>query len=63
MNWGHSSPNSKDSTVPETAPTANNTAKVFDQQWARVCQPGSPGAQKAPFGQEHQDRHADPEAG
>ena len=34
MNRGHSSPNSKLSTVPVTAPTANVTAMYFDQRWA-----------------------------
>nr|WP_254185466.1 hypothetical protein [Nocardioides panacis] len=35
MNRGQSSPNSKLSTVPVTAPTANVTAMYFDQRWAR----------------------------
>src|SRR4051794_30678648 len=34
VNSGHSSPNSKDSTVPVTAPTANVTATTFDQRRA-----------------------------
>ena len=34
MNCGHSRPNSKVSTVPVTAPTANVTAMYFDQRWA-----------------------------
>ena len=34
MNRGHSRPNSKLSTVPVTAPTANVTAMYFDQRWA-----------------------------
>ena len=32
MNFGHNSPNSNDSTVPVTAPTANVTAMYFDQR-------------------------------
>src|SRR6266508_2811959 len=32
---GHSSPNSKERTVPLTAPTANRTATAFDQRRAR----------------------------
>src|SRR3954470_21337932 len=34
MNFGHSRPNSKVSTVPVTAPTAKVTAMYFDQRWA-----------------------------
>ena len=34
MNFGHSRPNSNDSTVPVTAPTANVTAMYFDHRWA-----------------------------
>src|SRR4051794_9347609 len=34
MNFGHNRPNSKDNTVPVTAPTANVTAMYFDQRWA-----------------------------
>ena len=34
MKRGHSSPNSKLSTVPVTAPTANVTAMYFDQRCA-----------------------------
>ena len=34
MKRGHSSPNSKVSTVPVTAPTANVTAMYFDQRCA-----------------------------
>ena len=34
MNVGHSRPNSKESTVPVTAPTAKVTAMYFDQRWA-----------------------------
>ena len=34
VNSGHSSPNSNDSTVPVTAPTANVTATTFDQRRA-----------------------------
>ena len=34
MNFGHSRPNSNDSTVPVTAPTANVTAMYFDQRCA-----------------------------
>ena len=34
MNRGHSRPNSKLSTVPVTAPTANVTAMYFDQRCA-----------------------------
>ena len=34
MNRGQSSPNSKLSTVPVTAPTANVTAMYFDHRWA-----------------------------
>ena len=34
MNLGHRSPNSNDSTVPVTAPTANVTAMYFDQRCA-----------------------------
>src|SRR4029077_14966452 len=35
VNLGHSSPNSKERTVPLTAPTAINTATAFDQLRAR----------------------------
>ncbi len=41
MNLGHSSPNSKDSTVPVTAPTAKVTAMYFDQRWASSIATGS----------------------
>ena len=34
MNFGHSRPNSKDRTVPVTAPTAKVTAMYFDHRWA-----------------------------
>ena len=34
MNWGQSRPNSKERTVPVTAPTAKVTAMYFDQRWA-----------------------------
>ena len=36
INRGHSSPNSKVSTVPVTAPTAKVTAMYFDHRWASV---------------------------
>ena len=42
MNRGHSSPNSNDSTVPVTAPTANVTAMYFDQRWASCSAAASP---------------------
>ena len=42
MNRGHSSPNSNDSTVPVTAPTANVTAMYFDQRWASCSASASP---------------------
>ncbi len=42
MNFGHSSPNSKESTVPVTAPTANVTAMYFDQRWASSIASWSP---------------------
>ena len=42
MNRGHSSPNSKLSTVPVTAPTANVTAMYFDQRWASCSASASP---------------------
>ena len=38
MNPGQSSPSSKESTVPETAPTANRMAKAFDQRFASARQ-------------------------
>ena len=34
MNFGQSSPNSNERTVPVTAPTANVTAMYFDHRWA-----------------------------
>ena len=34
MNFGHSSPNSKESTVPVTAPTAKVTAMYLDHRCA-----------------------------
>ena len=34
MNFGHSNPNSKDNTVPVTAPTAKVTAMYFDHRCA-----------------------------
>jgi hypothetical protein len=39
---GHSSPNSNESTVPLTAPTANSTATTFDQRWASRSETSSP---------------------
>ena len=42
MNRGHSNPNSNDSTVPVTAPTANVTAMYFDQRCARSRASASP---------------------
>ena len=42
MNRGHSRPNSKLSTVPVTAPTANVTAMYFDQRWASMRASRSP---------------------
>ena len=42
MKVGHSSPSSNESTVPDTAPTANSTAKTFDQRWAKARQTRSP---------------------
>ena len=42
MNCGHSSPNSKLSTVPVTAPTANVTAMNFDQRCANWSAARSP---------------------
>ncbi len=36
MNFGHSRPISKESTVPVTAPTANSTAAAFDHCRARL---------------------------
>jgi hypothetical protein len=41
VNLGHSSPNSKERTVPLTAPTAINTATAFDQLRARRRASGS----------------------
>ena len=41
VNAGQSSPNSKDSTVPVTAPTANVTATTFDQRRASSSASGS----------------------
>ena len=41
MNFGQSRPNSKLSTVPVTAPTANVTAMYFDQRWASSSAAGS----------------------
>jgi len=42
MNVGHRMPNSNDSTVPLTAPTAKSTAKPLAQRRARSYQPRSP---------------------
>jgi hypothetical protein len=42
MNAGHSSPNSIESTVPETAPTAKSTATALDQRRASAVQRPSP---------------------
>ena len=41
MNFGQSRPNSKDRTVPVTAPTAKVTAMYFDQRWASSIASGS----------------------
>jgi hypothetical protein len=38
MNSGQSKPSAKESTVPETAPTANSSANAFDQRRASVRQ-------------------------
>ena len=42
VNSGHSRPNSNDSTVPVTAPTANVTATTFDQRRASSSASSSP---------------------
>jgi hypothetical protein len=42
MNVGHSRPNSNDSTVPLTAPTANSTANALHHRRARSYQTRSP---------------------
>ena len=42
MNSGHSRPNSNESTVPVTAPTANVTATTFDQRRASSSASASP---------------------
>ncbi len=41
VNSGHSSPNSNESTVPVTAPTAKVTAATFDQRCASSSATGS----------------------
>ena len=41
VNSGHSRPNSNDSTVPVTAPTANVTAATFDHRSASRSATGS----------------------
>ena len=41
VNAGHRRPNSNDSTVPVTAPTANSTAATFDQRCASSSATGS----------------------
>ena len=43
---GHSSPISNDSTVPDTAPTANSTAATFDHRLARTSE--SPSSRRMP---------------
>ncbi len=42
VNAGHNSPNSNDSTVPVTAPTANVTATALDHRCASLNASGSP---------------------
>lgn len=42
MKAGQSSPNSNESTVPDTAPTANSTANARDHLRASANQTGSP---------------------
>ena len=42
VNAGHRSPNSNESTVPVTAPTANSTAATFDQRFASSSATSSP---------------------
>ena len=42
MKPGHNNPNSKERTVPLTAPTANSTAKTLDHRRARARQTASP---------------------
>ena len=42
MSRGHSSPSSNDSTVPETAPTANRTAATCDHRRASSSAVSSP---------------------
>ena len=41
VNSGHRRPNSNDSTVPVTAPTAMSTAETFDQRCASSSATGS----------------------
>ena len=59
MKWGHSSPSSKDSTVPDTAPTANRIAVPLAQRLASSRSTGSRGRQPAPLGDHHEQRHGD----
>ena len=42
VNPGHSSPNSNEMIVPDTAPTANRIANALDQRRARASQTRSP---------------------
>ena len=63
MNAGHRRPNSNDSTVPVTAPTANVTAATFDQRWASSSASASSSAQAAVVGDQHHRREGDAERG
>ena len=65
MNRGHSSPNSNDSTVPVTAPTANVTAMYFDHRCASCSAVGVAALDAAVVGDQgherprHAERHED----
>ncbi len=56
MNFGHKSPSSKESAVPETAPTAKKMAVPFAQRRARSSHRVAR-LHVAPLGEHHQERH------
>ena len=61
VNAGQSSPNSKERTVPVTAPTANVTATAFDQRCASLSASASFAAQAAVVRDQHHRRQRDAE--
>ena len=63
VNSGHSRPNSNESTVPVTAPTANVIATTFDQRLREQQRDRVVAPQPDVVGDQHHRREADPERG